>query len=71
MTEIIFGARLGSIDIKEWNIWKKEDNICVKCETAAATMSNFMICYSYGEDWFVKQWKYIYKNNPNMQYEIA
>ena len=34
-------------------------------------MSHFMTCDSYGEDSYVKQWKDIYRNNPNIQYEIA
>ena len=68
LSKIIFGARSGTLDIKEWNIWKYEDNICAKCETAAETMSNFM---TYGEDSYVKQWKDIYRNNPNIKYEIA
>ena len=71
LSKIIFGARSGTLDIKEWNILKYEDNICVKCETAAETISHFMSCYSYGEDSYVKQWKDIYRNNPNIQYEIA
>ena len=33
LSKIIFGARSGTPDIKEWNMWKYEQNICVKCET--------------------------------------
>ena len=47
--KIIFGARSGTINIKEWNIWKYEDNISVKCEIAHKTISHFLTSYSYME----------------------
>ena len=71
LSKIIFVARSGTLDIKEWNIWKYEDNICVKCEMAAETMSHFMTCSSYGKESYVEEWKNIFQNNSNIQYEIA
>ena len=71
LSKIIFGARSGTLDIKEWNMWKYEDNICVKCEMAAETMSHFMTCSSYGKESYVEEWKNIFQNNSNIQYEIA
>ena len=64
LSKIKFGAISGTLDIKEWNIWKHEYNICVQCEIAAETMSHFMTCDSYGEDSYVKKWKDIYEKKP-------
>ena len=71
LSKIIFGARSGTLDIKEWNIWKYNDNICVKCKISAETMSHLMTCQAYGGDSHVENWKDIYRNDPDIQYEIA
>ena len=71
LSKIIFGARSGTLDIKEWNIWKYNDNICEKCKISAETMSHLMTCQAYEGDSHVENWKDIYRNDPDIQYEIA
>ena len=58
--KIVFGARSGTLDM-EWNMWKYEDNICVKCEIAAETTSHFRTCSSYGKESYVEGWKIFFK----------
>ena len=43
LSKVIFAVRSGTLEIKEWTPWKYDDNIYVKCESAAETMSHFAI----------------------------
>ena len=70
LSKIIFGARTGTLDIEEGNIWKYNDNICVKCKISAETMSHLMTCQAFGGDSHVENWKDIYRNDPDIA-EIA
>ena len=71
LSKIIFAVRSGTLEIKEWTPWKYNDNICVKCETAAETMNHFVSCKSYSSDTSVNDRKRIYTDNADIQYEIA
>ena len=71
LSKVIFAVRSGTLEIKEWTPWKYDDNICVKCESAAETMSHFAICKSYSIDTLVNGWENIYQDNPDIQYDIA
>ena len=68
LSKLIFDARSGTLDIKEWNMWKYEDHICVKCEIEAEIISHLMTCSSYEKESNVED---IFGNNPNIQYEIS
>ena len=70
LAKIIFAVRSGTLEIKEWILWEYNDNICVKCETAAETMNHFVSCKSYSSDTSVNDWKRIYTDNADIQYEI-
>ena len=71
LAKIIFSVRSGTLDIKEWTPWKYNDNICVTCERAAETMAHFVSCKAYSSETLVSDWENIFKDNPDIQYEIA
>ena len=71
LAKIIFSVRSGTFDIKEWTPWKYNDNICVTCERAAETMAHFVSCKAYSSETLVSDWENIFKDNPDIQYEIA
>ena len=62
LCKVIFGARSGTLEIKDWNLWKHDDNICVKCDQLAETMSYFTTCKAYGKETHINNWKYVYEN---------
>ena len=52
---------LPTLDIKMWNKWKYEDNLCVLCEAKEESMDHFMQCSEYGDtnmkmSWFIVSW---------------
>ena len=65
-----FGARSGTLEIKDLNIWKYDDKICVKCKILADCFS-FISIHVNNMDMKGKEWKYIYENNQDIQFEIA
>ena len=71
LAKIIFSVQSGTLEIKDWTPWKYNDNICVKCEMAAETMTHFVSCKFYSSDTSVNDWNSIYKDDPDIQYEIA
>ena len=48
-TNISFSLRSGGLDIKTWNKWKYDDNLCVMCENKEENMEHLMECLEYGE----------------------
>ena len=71
LANIIFAIRSGTLDIKEWNSWNYSDNLCLLCEVKEETMEHFMECNNYGVKNKSINWKDIYENDTNKQYEIA
>ena len=55
LSRLIFSVRSKTIDIKEYQSWKYENDKCVRCHTFTETMSHFVTCSSYlnetCEDW--------------------
>ena len=71
LSNIIFSVRSGTLDIKQWNSWSYENNLCLMCELKEETMDHFMDCQAYGTKTEDLKWKDIYKNDTKIQYEIA
>ena len=71
LSEIIFGIRSGTLDIKAWNRWKYEDNLCVLCEKKEENINHLMECVEYGEPIEMSIWKEVYENNTETQIKIA
>ena len=55
LSRLIFSVRSKTIDIKEYQSWKYENDKCVRCHTFTETMNHFVTCSSYlnetCEDW--------------------
>ena len=47
---VIFSVRSKTLDIKEWQPWKYQDNLCVKCDLYAKTMEHFVSFKAYGQE---------------------
>ena len=71
LSKVIFSVRSGTLNIKDWNIWKETDNICVGCKLAAETMSHFMTCESYPKETEENNWKLMLENDFEKQFEMA
>ena len=70
MTKVIFSVRSKTLDIKEWQPWKYNDDLCVKCENSPETMDHFVTCVEYGIE-CETNWKDILTNDISRQQEIA
>ena len=70
MSNIIFSMRSKTLDIKEYQPWKYENDHSVLCGLQSKTMQNFMTCLAYEnktcEDW----WK-IYENDAQVHFEVT
>ena len=71
LAKIIFSIRSKTFDIKSWQPWKYFDNLCVQCELREETMDHFMCCKSYENCAQVHDWKIMFENDTEKQYEIA
>ena len=71
ITKIIFSIRSKTLDIKVWNEWKYEDNVCVACNLHEETIEHFLCCRAYENCAQESKWKDILENNPDRQFEIA
>ena len=47
LSNIIFNIRSKILNIKDFQPWMYEDNLCVKCETFSETMDYFSTCKAY------------------------
>ena len=70
LSKVIFSVRSGTLNIKDWNIWKETDIIFVGCNLAAETMSHFMTCASYSKETEESDWKLVLENYFEKQFEI-
>ena len=58
------------MNIKEFQPWNYEDNLCVKCEIFSETMDHFSTCNAY-ETEPETNWRDIYIDETARQIEIA
>ena len=70
LTQIIFSIRSKTLNIKEFQPWNYEDNLCVQCEIFAETMDHFCTCKAYNTE-TEAQWTDIFIDNTERQFEIA
>ena len=67
--KIIFSLRSGTLDIKKWNIWTYDDNLCVMCDIKEENITHFLECLKYGKEKI--EIKDIYTQNTENQFSIA
>ena len=65
-THILFQPRSQTLDIKEWQPWKYEDNMSFKCSVFAETMDHFLSSSGYGTE-TQKDWRDIFDNDCEKQ----
>ena len=70
LSKIIFFIRSQTLDIKQWQPWKNEDNLCLKCSVFAETMDHFVSCSGYGTE-TKNDWRDIFDNDCEKQQEIG
>ena len=70
LSKFIFCIRSKSLDIKEWQSWKYEDEWCVMCLQYPETMDHFSVCKEYG-DVLELSWTEINGENTSKQIEIG
>ena len=61
VSKIIYSIRAGTLDLKYWNPWKYEDNLCVMCSIKEENIEHFMNCNAYER--MNIPWEDIYKND--------
>ena len=69
-SQIIFSIRSRTLNIKEFQPWNYEDNLCVQCKIFAETMEHFCKCGAYNSE-TENTWTDIFIDNPERQFEIA
>ena len=62
LSQIIFSIRSKTMDIKEYQPWKYENNNCIACGISAETIQYFVSCTSYRNE-PCKDWTEIYGSN--------
>ena len=70
LSKIIFKIRSQTLDIKDWQPWKYQNNLCVKCEKWPETMDHFVNCLDYG-DQIDLNWREINQNEIEIQIKIG
>ena len=71
LSKVIFSVRSKTFDIKVWQQWKYEDNLCILCQVKEENMDHFVICSSYSNQSSNIVWKDMLGNNVDRQFEIA
>ena len=69
LSKIIFSLRSGTLDIKKWNIWTYDDNLCVMCDIKEENITHFLECSKYGKEKI--EIDDIYSQNTENQFSIA
>ena len=69
LSKIIFLLRSGTLDIKKWNSWKYDDNLCVMCDIKEENITHFLECTEYGNKHI--EIDEIYTQNTENQFSIA
>ena len=65
----IYYSDICTLDLKCWNAWKYEDNLCVMCSLKEQNITHFMNCNAYGRKNI--SWEDIYKNDQEKLAEIG
>ena len=65
----MFSLRSKTLDIKDWQPWKYQNNLCVKCEKWPETMDRFVNFLDYG-DQIDLNWREINQNQIEIQIKI-
>ena len=71
ITRIIFSIRARTLDIKSWNIWNYDNNMCDMCEVSVEDIDHFVSCASYESEPLKTDWKHIMENDTEKQIMIA
>ena len=50
LSKIIFSVRSKTLNIKEYQQWLYENDLCVACGLFSETMDHFMTCLQYEND---------------------
>ena len=66
-----FSVRSETFNIKVWNTWKYNDNICVGCKSQAKTKWHFMTCQAYSKETEDNHLKILAENFLKNQLKIA
>ena len=69
LSKIIFLLRSGTLDIKNWNSWKYDDNLCVMCDLKEENITHFLECSQYGNS-KIEIYE-IFSQNTENQFTIA
>ena len=59
LSQIVFSIRSKTLDIKEYQPWRYENNLCIACGITSETMNHFVLCNSYRNK-PCKDWTKIY-----------
>ena len=59
LSKVIFALRSGTLELKVWNLWKYDNDICVGCKSWPETMSHFMSCIKYPSETKEENWDQI------------
>ena len=71
LSKTIFSVRSGTLDIKSWNEWKYENQLCVMCENCDENIEHFMSCSLYGQSDLENHWSEINGDDFEIQNSIA
>ena len=71
LSKTIFSVRSGTLDIKVWNAWNYDNNLCVMCSLTEENIEHFMTCRAYGKVAWEVNWKLIFENNVEQQNKVA
>ena len=71
LSKPIFSVRSGTLDIKVWNGWNYENNLCVMCSLSEEIFEHLMTCKAYGKVIWEVHWKNIFVNNMENQIIVA
>ena len=70
LSKTILSIRSQTLDIKEWQPWKYEDNLCIKCEVFAETMDHLVNWYGNEEE-TENNWREIFEDSVTRQKQIG
>ena len=60
LSKTIFCDRSGTLDIKVWNEWNYEVNLCLMCSLVEENIDQLMTCSTYGKVAWEINWKEIF-----------
>ena len=69
VSKIIFNIRAETLDIKTWNQWNYDDNLCIMCNVKEENIEHFMECKSYNTEKIM--FEKIHSNDGESQFLIG